>query len=86
MGFHSWLIIPKYLLRLLVQLRLRQETTAAYLYLQGIKYLSPRQIAFFVSGLAAVLGPEGTITMEFPHLMRLMEENQFDTIYHEHFY
>lgn len=40
----------------------------------------------FVSGLAAVLGPEGTITMEFPHLMRLMEENQFDTIYHEHFY
>ena len=27
----------------------------------------------------------GVITMEFPHLMRLMEENQFDTIYHEHF-
>ena len=32
-----------------------------------------------------VLTSEGVITMEFPHLMRLMEENQFDTIYHEHF-
>ena len=32
-----------------------------------------------------VLAPEGVITMEFPHLMKLIEENQFDTIYHEHF-
>ncbi len=32
-----------------------------------------------------LLKPQGVITMEFPHLMRLMEENQFDTIYHEHF-
>jgi hypothetical protein len=32
-----------------------------------------------------VLKPKGVITMEFPHLMRLMEGNQFDTIYHEHF-
>jgi hypothetical protein len=32
-----------------------------------------------------LLGPAGVITMEFPHLQRLMEENQFDTIYHEHF-
>lgn len=40
----------------------------------------------FVTGLSTVLSPEGTITMEFPHLMRLMEQNQFDTIYHEHFY
>jgi SAM-dependent methyltransferase len=39
----------------------------------------------FVGGLATLLGPGGTITMEFPHLWRLMEENQFDTIYHEHF-
>lgn len=39
----------------------------------------------FVAGMAVLLGPEGTITMEFPHLMRLVEENQFDTIYHEHF-
>lgn len=40
----------------------------------------------FVAGLAAVLAPEGTITMEFPHLMQLIQNSQFDTIYHEHFY
>ena len=39
----------------------------------------------FVEGLKILLSPQGVITMEFPHLMRLMEENQFDTIYHEHF-
>jgi hypothetical protein len=39
----------------------------------------------FVGGLATLLKPTGTITMEFPHLIRLMEGNQFDTIYHEHF-
>jgi SAM-dependent methyltransferase len=39
----------------------------------------------FVAGMKIVLAPHGVITMEFPHLMRLMEENQFDTIYHEHF-
>ena len=39
----------------------------------------------FVSGLAALLAPEGVLTMEFPHLARLIEHNQFDTIYHEHF-
>lgn len=39
----------------------------------------------FVTGLRILLNPEGVITMEFPHLMRLMEGNQFDTIYHEHF-
>ena len=39
----------------------------------------------FVSGLREVLADEGFITMEFPHLMRLIEDNQFDTIYHEHF-
>jgi hypothetical protein len=39
----------------------------------------------FVEGMRIALRPEGVITVEFPHLMRLMEENQFDTIYHEHF-
>jgi C-methyltransferase C-terminal domain/Putative zinc binding domain/Methyltransferase domain len=39
----------------------------------------------FVKGMKIILKPQGVITMEFPHLMRLMEENQFDTIYHEHF-
>ena len=39
----------------------------------------------FVEGMRIVLAPTGVITMEFPHLLRLMQENQFDTIYHEHF-
>jgi C-methyltransferase C-terminal domain/Putative zinc binding domain/Methyltransferase domain len=39
----------------------------------------------FVAGMQALLAADGTITMEFPHLMQLMELNQFDTIYHEHF-
>ncbi len=39
----------------------------------------------FVSGLALLLAPDGVLTMEFPHLLRLIEERQFDTIYHEHF-
>ncbi len=39
----------------------------------------------FVAGLALVLKPDGVITMEFPHLLRLMQYKHFDTIYHEHF-
>ena len=39
----------------------------------------------FVGGMKRLLAPHGVITMEFPHLERLMAENQFDTIYHEHF-
>jgi hypothetical protein len=39
----------------------------------------------FVAGMKILLKPKGVITLEFPHLLRLMEENQFDTIYHEHF-
>ena len=39
----------------------------------------------FVGGMVRLLKPEGVITLEFPHLERLIAENQFDTIYHEHF-
>ena len=39
----------------------------------------------FVAGMKILLGDDGVITMEFPHLQQLMEQNQFDTIYHEHF-
>ncbi|MBX3492357.1 MAG: class I SAM-dependent methyltransferase [Parvibaculum sp.] len=39
----------------------------------------------FVSGFAALLNPAGVATFEFPHLLRLVQENQFDTIYHEHY-
>jgi SAM-dependent methyltransferase len=39
----------------------------------------------FVAGMRELLAPGGVITMEFPHLLQLMDQNQFDTIYHEHF-
>ncbi|XDE62197.1 methyltransferase domain-containing protein [Arthrospira platensis BEA 1257B] len=39
----------------------------------------------FVAGMKLALNPNGILTMEFPHLLKLMEFNQFDTIYHEHF-
>jgi hypothetical protein len=39
----------------------------------------------FVGGMKILLKPGGVVTVEFPHLVRLIEENQFDTIYHEHF-
>jgi hypothetical protein len=39
----------------------------------------------FVGGMALILAPDGVITLEFPHVLRLIDESQFDTIYHEHF-
>jgi SAM-dependent methyltransferase len=39
----------------------------------------------FVEGLKVLLKPEGVLTLEFPHLLKLIEHNEFDTIYHEHF-
>ena len=39
----------------------------------------------FVAGMTILLKPEGVVTLEFPHIERLIDENQFDTIYHEHF-
>jgi 2-polyprenyl-3-methyl-5-hydroxy-6-metoxy-1,4-benzoquinol methylase len=39
----------------------------------------------FVAGMKIILKPNGIFTMEFPHLLQLMQQNQFDTIYHEHF-
>ncbi|MCG2615400.1 class I SAM-dependent methyltransferase [Terrimonas sp. NA20] len=42
-------------------------------------------IVDFTSGLKVLLNDKGVVTMEFPHLVQLMENNQFDTIYHEHF-
>jgi SAM-dependent methyltransferase len=39
----------------------------------------------FVAGIKIILKPQGVVTLEFPHLVKLMAENQYDTIYHEHF-
>jgi hypothetical protein len=48
-------------------------------------YAHVPDINSFTLGLKTILKKEGTITLEFPHLMRLVEQNQFDTVYHEHF-
>ena len=39
----------------------------------------------FIGGMPLVLKPDGVVTLEFPHLLNLLEQNQFDTIYHEHY-
>ena len=65
--------------------RLSQEGRAADLIAGNNVYAHVPDINDFTSGLAAALKPEGVITLEFPHLMRLVEFCQFDTVYHEHF-
>lgn len=65
--------------------RLAGEGRQADLIAGNNVYAHVPDINDFTRGLAAVLKPEGTITLEFPHLLRLIENNQFDTVYHEHF-
>jgi SAM-dependent methyltransferase len=64
---------------------LRQEGLAPDLVLGANVLAQVHDVNDFVAGLKILLGPRGVVTIEFPHLMRLVEENQFDTIYHEHF-
>lgn len=66
-------------------LRLSKEGRQADLIIGNNVYAHVPDINDFTRGLRAALKPGGTITLEFPHLMRLIEFNQFDTIYHEHF-
>jgi SAM-dependent methyltransferase len=65
--------------------QLANEGRSADLVVGNNVYAHVPDINDFTRGLAAVLKPDGTVTLEFPHLMRLVEETQFDTIYHEHF-
>ena len=65
--------------------RLVQEGKKADLIIGNNVLAHVPDINDFVSGLKVALKNGGVVTMEFPHLMRLVEENQFDTIYHEHF-
>ena len=65
--------------------RLAQEGRQADLIAGNNVYAHVPDINDFTRGLKAALKPGGTITLEFPHLMRLIESNQFDTVYHEHF-
>lgn len=65
--------------------RLRSESRQANLIIGNNVYAHVPDINDFTAGLKAALRPGGTITLEFPHLMRLIEQVQFDTVYHEHF-
>lgn len=65
--------------------RLRSEGKMADLVLGNNVLAQVPDLNSFVAGIPLVLKPGGTVTFEFPHLQRLFDENQFDTIYHEHF-
>lgn len=65
--------------------RLVQEGRQADLIAGNNVYAHVPDINDFTAGLKIALKPGGTITLEFPHLMRLIEHTQFDTVYHEHF-
>lgn len=65
--------------------RLAGEGRQADLILGNNVYAHVPDINDFTAGLKAALKPGGTITLEFPHILRLIVQTQFDTIYHEHF-
>lgn len=65
--------------------RLADSNQQADLIAGNNVYAHVPDINDFTRGLKAVLKPNGTITLEFPHLMRLIEHTQFDTVYHEHY-
>ena len=65
--------------------RLASEGKQADLVLGNNVLAQVPDVNDFVQGMKVLLKPHGVITIEFPYLVRLMEENQFDTIYHEHF-
>lgn len=64
---------------------LSSEGKLADLILGNNVYAHVPDINDFTVGLKTALKPNGTVTLEFPHLMRLIEHTQFDTVYHEHF-
>lgn len=65
--------------------QLRSEGRQADLIIGNNVYAHVPDINDFTAGLKTALKPGGTITLEFPHLMRLIEQTQFDTVYHEHY-
>ena len=66
-------------------LQLAKKNQQADLIIGNNVYAHVPDINDFTLGLKAALRPNGTITLEFPHLMQLIQQVQFDTIYHEHF-
>ena len=65
--------------------KLADDKKKADLIIANNVYAHVPDINDFTKGLKAALKPNGIITLEFPHLMNLIEQTQFDTIYHEHF-
>ena len=65
--------------------RLRQEGGPADLLIGNNVLAHVPDLHDFVEGIRRLLAPNGIATLEFPHVLRLIEERQFDTIYHEHF-
>jgi hypothetical protein len=65
--------------------RLANEGKQADLIVGNNVYAHVPDINDFTFGLSAALKPNGTITLEFPHVMQLIKHSQFDTVYHEHF-
>jgi len=65
--------------------RLVEENQGADLLVGNNVFAHTPYLNDFAAGLAIALAPGGTLSLEFPHLLRLLDENQFDTIYHEHF-
>ena len=66
-------------------MNLFNENKKADLVVGNNVYAHIPDINDFTEGLKTILKPDGVITLEFPHLLRLIEENQFDTVYHEHY-
>jgi SAM-dependent methyltransferase len=64
--------------------RLRRDFAADLIVANNVLAHVP-DLNDFIAGLKLLLAPSGTITIEFPHLARLIRDRQFDTIYHEHF-
>lgn len=65
--------------------RLKTDGHRADLIVANNVYAHVPDINDFTQGLAELLKPEGVVTLEFPHLLQLVKNNQIDTIYHEHF-
>jgi SAM-dependent methyltransferase len=65
--------------------RLAAEGREADLLIANNVFAHVPDLNDFTAGMGRLLAPRGVVTIEFPHLARLIDENQFDTIYHEHF-
>ncbi len=65
--------------------RLKAEGRGANLLIGNNVFAHVPDINDFVAGMKVLLVEDGVITLEFPHLLQLIKNNQFDTIYHEHF-